>query len=71
MLLSIETACLNDFQNSNDDAWPTSELPCRVVSDRLDSPLELFAQRLGEELLDRHIKLGREDDRKTGINVVL
>lgn len=45
------------------------ELP--VLFDRLDGPLELFAQGLGEELLNGDVELLAEDDGKTGINIVL
>jgi hypothetical protein len=47
------------------------ELPGAVLADGLDGPVELVAERLGEELLDRDIKLVREDDRETRIDVVL
>jgi hypothetical protein len=45
------------------------ELPVLVY--RLDGPIELLAQRLGEELLDGNIKLLGEDDGETGVDVVL
>lgn len=48
-----------------------SELPCVVIADRLDGPVELVAERLGEELLDRDLELVGEDDGKAGIDVVL
>ena len=46
------------------------ELPVGVI-DRLDGPVELLPQRLGEELLDRDVELAREDDGETRVNVVL
>jgi hypothetical protein len=48
-----------------------SELPRVVVADRLDGPVELVAERLGEELLDRNFELVREDDREARVDVVL
>jgi hypothetical protein len=47
------------------------EFPGRIVADRLNGPVELVAQCFGEELLDRHVELGREDHRQTRVNVVL
>ena len=47
------------------------ELPCGVVSDRLDSPVELFAERLGEKLLDRDVELLGEDNGEARIDIVL
>lgn len=46
------------------------ELPLGVV-DGLDGPVELLAQRLGEELLDRDAELAGEDDGETRVDVVL
>ena len=51
--------------------WIRLELPCVVVADGLDGPVELVTERLGEELLNRHLELVREDDRKPRVDVVL
>ena len=48
-----------------------SEFPRVIIADRLDGPVELVAERLGEELLDRDLELVGEDDGKAGIDVVL
>jgi hypothetical protein len=45
------------------------ELP--VLVHRLDGPVELFPQCLGEELLDRDVELLGEDDGETRVDVVL
>lgn len=45
------------------------ELP--VLVDRLDRPVELLAQRLGEELLNGDVELLGEDHSKTRVDVVL
>lgn len=47
------------------------KLPCLVVSDRLDGPLELVSQRLGKELLNRNVGLGREYNGQAWVDVVL
>src|SRR3981081_3054479 len=47
------------------------KLPVIGVFDRLDGPVEFFAQSFGKELFDRHIKLLGEDNRKARINIVL
>jgi hypothetical protein len=47
------------------------KLPGVVVSNGLNGPLEFLTQCLGEELLNGHLELGAEDDRETGIDVVL
>ena len=46
-----------------------SKLP--VLIHRLDSPIELLPQSLGEEALNRNAELLGEDDREAGIDVVL
>lgn len=48
-----------------------SELPSRVVANGLDSPVELVAKRLGEELLNRNVELRSKRDSEARINVVL
>ena len=48
-----------------------SELPCGVIANGLDSPVEFVAQRLGEELLDRYVELLGEDHGQTRVDVVL
>ena len=45
------------------------ELP--ILVDRLDGPVELLAQSLGEELFNGHVELLGEDHRETRIDVVL
>jgi hypothetical protein len=45
------------------------ELP--VLVDGLDGPVELLAQCLGEELLDRDVELLGEDHGETRVDVVL
>lgn len=47
------------------------KLPGLVVSDRLDGPLELVSQRLGKELLNRNVGLGREYNGQAWVDVVL
>jgi hypothetical protein len=47
----------------------TLEIP--VLVDGLDGPIELFAQRLGEEPLDRDVEFLGEDDGETRVDVVL
>lgn len=47
------------------------EGPVILVLNGLDSPPELVAQGLREELLDRYIKLLGEDDSEAGVNIVL
>jgi len=47
------------------------ELPSSVVANGLDSPVELVAKRLGEELLNRNFESGGERDSEARINVVL
>jgi hypothetical protein len=47
----------------------TLELP--VLVNGLDGPIELLAECLGEELLDRNVEFLREHDGETGIDVVL
>jgi len=47
----------------------TLKLP--VLVDGLDRPIELLAQRLGEEPLNRDIELLGEDDGEARIDVVL
>jgi hypothetical protein len=47
----------------------TLELP--VFVNRLDGPIELLAQRLGEELLNGDVELLGEDNGETRIDVVL
>lgn len=42
-----------------------------VLLNRLDGPLELLTQRLGEELFDGDVILLAEDDSEARINVVL
>ena len=42
-----------------------------VLFHGFDSPIKLLAQRLGKELLDRDVKLLREDHRQTGVDVIL
>jgi hypothetical protein len=50
---------------------PPLKLPCVVIADGLDGPIELVAERLGEELLDGDLELVREDDREARVDVVL
>jgi hypothetical protein len=45
------------------------ELPVLVY--RLDGPIELLAECLGEELLDGNVEFFGENDGETGIDVVL
>ena len=47
------------------------KLPCCVVANRLDSPVKLLSERLGEEFLDGHIYLVAEDNSQAGVDVVL
>lgn len=47
------------------------ELKFPVLVHRLDGPVELLTQGLGEELLDGDVELLREDHGETGIDVVL
>ncbi len=52
-------------------AMGSLELPGVVVADRLDGPVELVTERLGEELLDGNLELVGEDDGEAGVDVVL
>lgn len=45
------------------------ELP--LLIHRLDGPLELLTQSLGEESLDGHVELLGEDDSQARVNIVL
>jgi hypothetical protein len=47
------------------------KLPGGVVPNGLDGPLELVSKCLGEELLDGDLKLVREDNRQTRVDIVL
>jgi hypothetical protein len=47
------------------------DLEVPILVNGLDGPVELLAERLGEETLDGHFELLAEDDREAGINVIL
>lgn len=64
----IKGACTGVAQDK-DKTGSLLELP--ILFNRLDGPLELLTEGLGEELLDGHVKLLAENNRETGINVVL
>jgi hypothetical protein len=53
----------------NDEKKCYLELP--VLIDRLDGPVELLTERLGEELLDRELELLRKYDGETRVDVIL
>ena len=42
-----------------------------LILNRLDGPVELLTQSLGEELLDRDLELVGEDDSETRVDIVL
>ena len=57
-----------------DQAAPRAASHCLkgpILIHRLDSPLEFLSKSLRKELLDGHIELLAEDNRQTGIDVVL
>jgi len=58
--------CACDRRKGND-----LKLPGLIVADRLDGPLELVSQRLGEELLNRNVGLRREHNSQARVDVVL
>jgi len=47
------------------------KLPRVIFTNRLNSPVELLPQSFREELLDRDVIALREDDCKSGVDVVL
>ena len=48
-----------------------SRLELPILVDTLDRPVELLAQRLGEEALDGDVELLGEDDGQAWVDVVL
>ncbi len=76
---------LNDEVNQRDAAYyhqehiivsPTSVVSSRfselpILVNRLDCPIELLPQCFGKELLDRHVKLLREDNGESRVDVIL
>jgi hypothetical protein len=55
----------------SEDKRSACDLEIPVLIHRLDRPVELLAQRLGEELLNGYVELLGEDDSETRIDVVL
>lgn len=67
----IQDIQIVDDENTNASRQQEKSLKLPVLVDRLDSPLELGFQSLGEDFVDGDVKLPAEDNRETRINIVL